>query len=118
MPSVSSEEGSKTTIQAKYVVGSDGAHSWVRLTKGRILLGGDAVHTHTAKYGQGMNVSMQDAFNLGWKSAVLPVGRLIAASESALPTSAETSVSALYQIRKTSADVDCRHMRPAGLGKL
>ena len=30
IPSVSSEEGSTTTIQAKYVVGSDGAHSWVR----------------------------------------------------------------------------------------
>jgi 2-polyprenyl-6-methoxyphenol hydroxylase-like FAD-dependent oxidoreductase len=27
----------------------------------------DAVHTHSPKAGQGMNVSMQDAFNLGWK---------------------------------------------------
>jgi phenol 2-monooxygenase len=33
----------------------------------RIFLGGDAVHTHTPKGGQGMNVSMQDAYNLGWK---------------------------------------------------
>ncbi|KAF1975484.1 FAD/NAD(P)-binding domain-containing protein [Bimuria novae-zelandiae CBS 107.79] len=35
----------------------------------RIFLGGDAVHTHTPKGGQGMNVSMQDAYNLGWKVA-------------------------------------------------
>jgi hypothetical protein len=27
----------------------------------------DAVHTHSPKAGQGMNVSMQDAYNLGWK---------------------------------------------------
>ena len=33
----------------------------------RIFLAGDAVHTHSPKAGQGMNVSMQDTFNLGWK---------------------------------------------------
>jgi phenol 2-monooxygenase len=33
----------------------------------RIFLAGDAVHTHSPKAGQGMNVSMQDAYNLGWK---------------------------------------------------
>ena len=27
----------------------------------------DAVHTHSPKAGQGMNVSMQDTYNLGWK---------------------------------------------------
>lgn len=32
----------------------------------RIFLAGDAVHTHSPKAGQGMNVSMQDTFNLGW----------------------------------------------------
>jgi phenol 2-monooxygenase len=32
-----------------------------------IFLAGDACHTHSAKAGQGMNVSMQDGFNLGWK---------------------------------------------------
>ncbi|ETI27668.1 hypothetical protein G647_00117 [Cladophialophora carrionii CBS 160.54] len=37
--------------------------------KERIFLAGDAVHTHSPKAGQGMNVSMQDAFNLGWKVA-------------------------------------------------
>ena len=33
----------------------------------RIFLAGDAVHTHSPKAGQGMNVSMQDCYNLGWK---------------------------------------------------
>jgi 2-polyprenyl-6-methoxyphenol hydroxylase-like FAD-dependent oxidoreductase len=38
----------------------------------RVFIAGDACHTHSPKAGQGMNVSMQDAFNLGWKlSAVL-----------------------------------------------
>lgn len=35
----------------------------------RIFIAGDACHTHSPKAGQGMNVSMQDAFNLGWKLA-------------------------------------------------
>lgn len=37
----------------------------------RIFLAGDAVHTHSPKAGQGMNVSMQDTFNLGWKIAAV-----------------------------------------------
>ena len=31
----------------------------------RVFIAGDACHTHSPKAGQGMNVSMQDAFNLG-----------------------------------------------------
>ena len=34
-----------------------------------VFIAGDACHTHSPKAGQGMNVSMQDAFNLGWKLA-------------------------------------------------
>jgi phenol 2-monooxygenase (NADPH) len=33
----------------------------------RVFIAGDACHTHSAKAGQGMNVSMADAWNLGWK---------------------------------------------------
>lgn len=33
----------------------------------RIFIAGDACHTHSPKAGQGMNVSMADSFNLGWK---------------------------------------------------
>ena len=41
----------------------------------RIFICGDACHTHSPKAGQGMNVSMQDAFNLGWKLAAVLQGR-------------------------------------------
>ncbi|GEK85647.1 FAD-dependent monooxygenase [Microbacterium aerolatum] len=44
-----------------------------------LFLTGDACHTHSAKAGQGMNVSMQDAFNLGWKLAAVLQGRSDAA---------------------------------------
>lgn len=45
----------------------------------RVFIAGDACHTHSAKAGQGMNVSMQDAFNLGWKLAAVLEGRSDAA---------------------------------------
>ncbi|WP_341975570.1 FAD-dependent monooxygenase [Microbacterium sp. LTA6] len=41
----------------------------------RVFLTGDACHTHSAKAGQGMNVSMQDGFNLGWKLGSVLTGR-------------------------------------------
>ena len=42
----------------------------------RVFLAGDAVHSHTPKGGQGMNVSIQDAFNLGWKLGGVLKGQL------------------------------------------
>ncbi|HWV49267.1 MAG TPA: FAD-dependent monooxygenase [Microbacterium sp.] len=47
---------------------------------------GDACHTHSAKAGQGMNVSIQDGFNLAWKLAAVLEGR---AHQSLLDTYAE-----------------------------
>jgi phenol 2-monooxygenase len=41
----------------------------------RVFIAGDACHTHSAKAGQGMNVSLQDAFNLGWKIVSVLEGR-------------------------------------------
>jgi phenol 2-monooxygenase (NADPH) len=41
----------------------------------RVFIAGDACHTHSPKAGQGMNVSMQDSFNLGWKLASVLQGR-------------------------------------------
>jgi phenol 2-monooxygenase (NADPH) len=41
----------------------------------RVFIAGDACHTHSPKAGQGMNVSMQDSFNLGWKLASVLRGR-------------------------------------------
>lgn len=41
----------------------------------RVFITGDACHTHSPKAGQGMNVSMADSFNLGWKLASVIRGR-------------------------------------------
>ncbi|MEP2531395.1 FAD-binding monooxygenase [Shimia sp.] len=40
-----------------------------------VFIAGDACHTHSAKAGQGMNVSMGDTFNLGWKLISVLQGR-------------------------------------------
>ena len=41
----------------------------------RVFTAGDASHTHSPKAGQGMNVSMGDTFNLGWKLGLVLRGR-------------------------------------------
>jgi phenol 2-monooxygenase len=40
----------------------------------RVFIAGDACHTHSAKAGQGMNVSMNDTWNLGWKLGAVLTG--------------------------------------------
>jgi 2-polyprenyl-6-methoxyphenol hydroxylase-like FAD-dependent oxidoreductase len=42
--------------------------------KGRVLLAGDAAHVHAPTGGQGLNVGVQDAVNLGWKLAQVVKG--------------------------------------------
>jgi 2-polyprenyl-6-methoxyphenol hydroxylase-like FAD-dependent oxidoreductase len=46
-----------------------------RFRNGRVLLAGDAAHSHSPIGGQGMNTGMQDAYNLGWKLALVASGR-------------------------------------------
>jgi hypothetical protein len=41
---------------------------------GRILLAGDAAHIHPPTGGQGLNTSIQDSYNLGWKLASILAG--------------------------------------------
>lgn len=41
----------------------------------RIFLTGDACHTHSPKAGQGMNVSLQDGYNIGWKLGAYLTGQ-------------------------------------------
>src|SRR5690606_12184627 len=69
--------------QVRKLAGTDfGAHSprWLsrfgdatrladRYRVGRVLLAGDAAHVHPPVGGQGLNLGVQDAFNLGWKLA-------------------------------------------------
>ncbi|MFE7558511.1 FAD-dependent monooxygenase [Kitasatospora sp. NPDC057500] len=46
-----------------------------RYRVGRVLLAGDAAHIHPPTGGQGLNLGVQDAFNLGWKLAAEVDGR-------------------------------------------
>jgi len=42
--------------------------------EGRVFLVGDAAHVHSPAGGQGLNTSVQDAYNLGWKLAAVAGG--------------------------------------------
>ncbi|PRZ42555.1 2-polyprenyl-6-methoxyphenol hydroxylase-like FAD-dependent oxidoreductase [Antricoccus suffuscus] len=46
-----------------------------RYRSGRVFLAGDAAHVHPPLGGQGLNLGIQDAFNLGWKLAAEVNGR-------------------------------------------
>jgi 2-polyprenyl-6-methoxyphenol hydroxylase-like FAD-dependent oxidoreductase len=45
-----------------------------RYRASRVLLAGDAAHVHSSASGQGLNTSVQDAYNLGWKLAAVLAG--------------------------------------------
>jgi 2-polyprenyl-6-methoxyphenol hydroxylase-like FAD-dependent oxidoreductase len=45
-----------------------------RYRVGRVFLAGDAAHIHPPTGGQGLNTSLQDAYNLGWKLAAVSRG--------------------------------------------
>jgi phenol 2-monooxygenase (NADPH) len=47
----------------------------VGVRRPRVFITGDACHTHSAKAGQGMNVSMQDGWNIAWKIGHVLDGR-------------------------------------------
>lgn len=54
---------------------SDDSRLAARYRVGRVLLAGDAAHIHFAAGGQGLNLGVQDAMNLGWKLAAELRGR-------------------------------------------
>ncbi|NED93314.1 NAD(P)-binding protein [Streptomyces sp. SID11233] len=45
-----------------------------RMREGRVLVAGDAAHVHSPASGQGMNTGIQEAYNLGWKVAMVEQG--------------------------------------------
>src|SRR4051794_13588329 len=53
---------------------SDATRLAERYQVGRVLLAGDAAHVHPPLGGQGLNLGIQDAFNLGWKLAAEVAG--------------------------------------------
>ncbi|MCG7506900.1 FAD-dependent monooxygenase [Mesorhizobium retamae] len=53
---------------------SDAARQAETYRRGRILLAGDAAHIHSPMGGQGLNLGVQDAVNLGWKLARVAKG--------------------------------------------
>lgn len=64
-----------------YSVGQRVAETLSR--ENRVFLVGDAAHSHSPKIGMGMNMSLQDGFNIGWKLALVAKG---AASPSIMDT--------------------------------
>jgi 2-polyprenyl-6-methoxyphenol hydroxylase-like FAD-dependent oxidoreductase len=62
---------------------TDNARQATSYRAGRVLLAGDAAHVHSPFGGQGLNLGLSDAMNLGWKLAAVARGR---APESLLDT--------------------------------
>lgn len=66
-------EFASTAWWSAYAIGQRHANAFD--VAGRVFLMGDACHTHSPKAGQGMNVSLQDGYNIGWKLGMVLSGR-------------------------------------------
>jgi 3-(3-hydroxy-phenyl)propionate hydroxylase len=76
---------------------------------GRVLLAGDAAHVHSPHGGQGLNVGVQDAVNLGWKLAQVvketsPEGLLDTYHAERHPVGARVQRNTMAQVALTIAD--------------
>jgi 2-polyprenyl-6-methoxyphenol hydroxylase-like FAD-dependent oxidoreductase len=112
-----------------------------RYRSGRVLLAGDAAHACTPAEGHGMNTGIQDAFNLGWKLALVcrgqagvglldtyeaerrPVAELVVSSGADFETAqamTETGERAERdaEIRRTLADPDVAHHEAAAASEI
>jgi len=70
-----------------------------RFRKGRCFLLGDAAHIHSPVGAQGMNTGLQDAYNLGWKLALVAQGR---ADASLLDTYEEERIPVAERLLETT----------------
>jgi 2-polyprenyl-6-methoxyphenol hydroxylase-like FAD-dependent oxidoreductase len=80
-----------------------------RYRVGRVLLAGDAAHIHPPLGGQGLNLGIQDAFNLGWKLAAevggwAPEGLLDSYHTERHPVAAAVLDNTLAQVELTSLE--------------
>jgi 2-polyprenyl-6-methoxyphenol hydroxylase-like FAD-dependent oxidoreductase len=112
-----------------------------RFRAGQVLLAGDAAHACSPAEGHGMNTGLQDAFNLGWKLAMVcrgeagpalldsyeaerrPVAQLIvesgvAAEAAQLTTGTEEVTARNAMFRQTFADADSAHHEAVAAAEL
>ncbi len=83
---------------------------------GRVLLAGDAAHTHPPTGGQGLNLGVQDAFNLGWKLAAeidgwAPAGLLDSYQAERRPVAADVLDNTRAQMELMSLEPGARAVR-------
>ncbi|WP_328327690.1 MULTISPECIES: rifampin monooxygenase [unclassified Streptomyces] len=116
--------------QLRATAGTDfGAHSprWLsrfgdatrladRFRTGRVLLAGDAAHIHPPTGGQGLNLGIQDAFNLGWKLAAAvngwaPDGLLDSYQAERRPVAADVLDNTRAQMELMSTEPGARAVR-------
>ncbi|PTA69980.1 MULTISPECIES: FAD-dependent monooxygenase [unclassified Stenotrophomonas] len=69
--------GRQATLTALHLhsTWTDGARQATSYRNGRVLLAGDAAHVHSPLGGQGLNLGIGDAMNLGWKLAAVVHGQ-------------------------------------------
>ncbi|OCH86653.1 monooxygenase [Obba rivulosa] len=70
--------------------------------EGRVFVAGDAAHVHSPTGGQGMNTSVQDSFNLGWKLALVEKGL---AAPSLLSTYTEERLPVIAEMLKMTTQI-------------
>jgi 2-polyprenyl-6-methoxyphenol hydroxylase-like FAD-dependent oxidoreductase len=88
--------GADVTVTALHLATTwtDRAYQATAYRKGRVLLAGDAAHIHSPLGGQGLNLGLGDAMNLGWKLAATirgnaPAGLLDSYSSERHPVGAQ-----------------------------
>ncbi|MEV3991644.1 rifampin monooxygenase [Streptomyces sp. NPDC049837] len=87
-----------------------------RYRVGRVLLAGDAAHIHPPTGGQGLNLGIQDAFNLGWKLAAevagwAPEGLLDSYQSERRPVAADVLDNTRAQMELLSSEPGARAVR-------